>query len=148
VIIRGENAFSRRNGWLAGKSSPLPLRPSGQIQRRDAAATLLRWHWTKVPTSFPSRPSVEIHPAALCRTPLHSLLPLRAPVQIPFFPVAARRNSRKRAQEVQRGKPAAKLNWPQENAKITKKKQHKFLSMCSLCSFAAKIFLELRDFSL
>ncbi|MGD0412525.1 MAG: hypothetical protein ABSC18_12595 [Verrucomicrobiota bacterium] len=32
----------------------------------------------------------------------------------------------------QGGNAATKLNWPQENARITKKKQHKFLSMCSL----------------
>ena len=34
------------------------------------------------------------------------------------------------------------MNWPQENAKIAKKKRHKCFSLSSLRSFAAKIFLE------
>ena len=37
------------------------------------------------------------------------------------------------------------MNWPQKIAKIAKEKQHKLLSMCS---FAAKILLELQDSSL
>jgi len=37
---------------------------------------------------------------------------------------------------------------PQKIAKIAERKQHKSLSMRSLRSFAAKIFLELRDLSL
>jgi hypothetical protein len=40
------------------------------------------------------------------------------------------------------------IEWPQENTKTTKKKLHKSLSMRSLRSFAAKIFLELRGYSL
>ncbi len=42
-------------------------------------------------------------------------------------------------------KPQPKMNWPQENAKIAKKKRHKLFSLSSLRSFAAKIFLEWRD---
>jgi len=37
------------------------------------------------------------------------------------------------------------MNWPQENAK---KKRHNLCSLSSLRSFAAKIFLEWRDFFL
>jgi hypothetical protein len=39
---------------------------------------------------------------------------------------------RKFRQGPQRGKAATKLNWPQENAKIAKKKQHNLFSLSSL----------------
>jgi hypothetical protein len=48
----------------------------------------------------------------------------------------------------QRGKPQPRMNWPQENAKVAKKKRHNLFSLSSLRSFAAKNFLELRDFFL
>jgi hypothetical protein len=40
------------------------------------------------------------------------------------------------------------MNWPQETAKIAKKKRHNLFSLSSLRSFAAKIFLEWRYFFL
>jgi hypothetical protein len=55
-------------------------------------------------------------------------------------PFAAKKLKRPRAAETQ-----LKMNWPQENAK---KKRHNLFSMSSLRSFAAKIFLEWRDFFL
>jgi hypothetical protein len=45
----------------------------------------------------------------------------------------------------QRGKPQPRMNWPQENAKVAKKKRHNLFSLSSLRSFAAKNFLELHD---
>jgi hypothetical protein len=38
-----------------------------------------------------------------------------------------------------------KMNWPQENAKNAKKEHRNLFSLSSLCSFAVKLFLELRD---
>jgi hypothetical protein len=38
----------------------------------------------------------------------------------------------RRVAEITARPAATKLNWPQENAKIAKKKLHKFLSLCSL----------------
>jgi hypothetical protein len=35
-------------------------------------------------------------------------------------------------------KPQPRMNWPQENTKIARKKRHKFFSLSSLCAFAAK----------
>jgi len=73
LIIRGEIAFSAMNGWLEGKSDPLPPCAPVQIQRRDAAATLPRCHWLQIHLWFPLRTSVQIHRAALCRAPLRSV---------------------------------------------------------------------------
>ena len=55
---------------------------------------------------------------------------------------------REEAQKSRRGRAATKNELPQKIAKIAKKKLHKFLSLCSLRSFVAKIFLELHDSSL
>jgi len=44
----------------------------------------------------------------------------------------------------QRGKTATKNELTTKIAKIAKRKQHKFLSLCSLRSFAAKIFLKVK----
>jgi hypothetical protein len=54
------------------------------------------------------------------------------------LPCSMLRDAEAEGTQPQRGKPQSKANWPQRNARLTKDEEYKFLSMCSLRSFAAK----------